>query len=372
MDGQPELRAGVSVVVPTLREAMNIPALAEGVRNALSRTDLAWELLLSDDDSDDGSAALVAELAARLPVRIEVRRGQARDLSLAVLDGIQKARFDRVCVMDADLSHPPERIPDLLAALSTECDLVVGSRYAPGGSIDSAWSFYRRLNSWGATLLARPLVRCADPMSGFFAADRRVLPDPGRLNPIGYKVGLELMVRGGLRVGEVPITFRDRDLGASKMNWRQQLNFLRHLGRLYAFRFAGLVRFAVFGFVGASGFIVDSAFYFGLQGLGASHLLARFLSFWPAVSSNWFLNRAITFRDRPRAPRARQWSRFAAASIAGLTVNFGSYWALTDWVGFFDRHRFLALAAGVLIGSAVNFAVAARYVYRPEDASRAR
>ena len=198
-------------------------------------------------------------------------------------------------------------------------------------------------------------------MSGFF---RRLIPDASRLNPIGYKIGLELMVRGRLRVREVPITFRDRDLGASKMNWRQQFNFLRHLGRLYAFRFAGLVRFVTFCLVGASGFVVDSAFYFGLQELGASHLFARFLSFWPAVSSNWLLNRAITFRDRPRAPRARQWSRFAVSSIIGFSANFGAYWTLTGFVAFFDRYRFLAFAVGVVIGSAVNFAAATRYVYR--------
>ena len=357
---------GVSVVVPTFREAENIPALVERIAGAFAG-ETRWELVLADDDSGDGSEALVARLSERWPVRIEVRRGVPRDLSLAVLDGIRSARFDRVCVMDADLSHPPERIPDLLAALGDDVDLVVGSRYVPGGRIDAGWGFLRRLNSWGATQLTRPLVRCADPMSGFFATDRRRLPDPGRLAPIGYKIGLELMVRGGLRVREIPIAFRDRDLGASKLGWRQQLNFLRHLSRLYAFRFAGPVRFVTFGLVGASGFVVDSAFYFGLQSFGVSHLLARFLSFWPAVSSNWLLNRAITFRDRPRAPRGGQWSRFAVASILGLSFNFGSYWALTGFVEFFDDHRFLAFAAGVLAGSAVNFAAATRWVYRREE-----
>ena len=354
------------MVVPTFREAENIPALAERVAAALSERRLTWELLLSDDDSDDGSEATVARLGERYPIRIEVRRGRPRDLSLAVLDGIRLARYDRVCVMDADLSHPPERIADLVAALDDGCDLAVGSRYTPGGRIDSAWSLYRRLNSWGATLLARPLVRCADPLSGFFAADRRRLPNPATLAPMGYKIGLELMVRGNLRVREVAIAFRDRDVGASKMNWREQLKYLRHLSRLYRFRFGGLFRAGTFGLVGASGFIVDAGFYFALQGVGVSHLLARFLSFWPAVSWNWWFNRVFTFGDRPRAPRAGQWTRFVGASLIGLTVNFGSYWALTALVAFFARERFLALVAGVVIGSAVNFAVAAGYVYRRE------
>ena len=149
MGRQPEPRPGVTVVVPTFREAENIAALAEGVAAVLDGRGLAWELLLSDDDSRDGSESVVAALAGRLPIRMEVRRGGPRDLSLAVLDGIRLARFERICVMDADLSHPPERIPDLLAILDRGRDLAVGSRYAPGGSIEGGWGLYRWLNSRG-------------------------------------------------------------------------------------------------------------------------------------------------------------------------------------------------------------------------------
>ncbi len=162
----------VSIVAPTLREAANLRPLAEGVAGALAGSGLVWELLLVDDDSGDGIAA---ELGRRLPVRMEVRRGAAPDLSRAVLDGIAKSRFDRVVVMDADLSHPPERIPDLLAELDGDCDMVVGSRYVPGATAGD-WGRARVLNSRVATLLAAPLAACADPMAGFFAVDRRALP----------------------------------------------------------------------------------------------------------------------------------------------------------------------------------------------------
>lgn len=352
------------MIVPTFREVENIPALAEAVRSALAGSRFPWELLLSDDDSRDGSEAAVAALADRLPVRIAVRRGVRRDLSLAVLDGIRLARFDRFCVMDADLSHPPERIPDLLTALESGCDLALGTRYAPGAAIAEDWGLLRRLNSQIATLLARPLLRCSDPMSGFFAADRRRLPDPARLHPIGYKIALELIVRGRLRVREVPIEFRDRTRGSSKMNWREQRNTLVHFGRLYRFRFPLLARIVPFGLVGASGFAVDSGFYFGLQALGAHHLAARFASFWAAVSWNWGLNRVLTFGDRPRAPRAAQWSRFAMASLLALGLNFGAYGVLTSSVPFFARERFLAFVVGVAAASAFNFLAANRFVYR--------
>ena len=354
----------VSIVVPTYREAANIPALTERVQGALSGTGIEWELILADDDSKDGSEAVVAELARNFPVRMETRRAPCRDLSRSVLFGIAFARFERLVVMDADLSHPPERIVDLLDALDGDHDMVVGSRYVGNGVIDRAWSPWRFLKSRVATLLALPLVDCSDPMSGFFAIERRALPSPETLRPIGYKIALELMVRGRLRAREVPIEFRDRHLGSSKMSWRQQHEFLRHLYRLYVFRHGGPVRLLCFGLAGASGFVVDVVCYLGLQWLGIEHRLARFVSFWPAVSWNWLLNRKGTFGDRPPEPRARQWVRFVAGSLVGLTANVGSYTALTSLVGVFDRNRLLALVIGVGLGGFLNFLLASLYVYR--------
>ena len=363
-------RRTLSIIVPTFREAGNIPALAERIDGALSGSGIEWELLLVDDDSGDGSEAVAAELAHRLPVRMVVRRDAVRDLSLAVIDGIRLCRFDRLVVMDADLSHPPERIVDLLAALDADCDMVIGSRYAPGGIVDSSWSLYRVLNSRLATWLARPLVDCADPMSGFFATRRSALPEVPTSRPMGYKIALELMVRGRLRVREIPIDFRDRSVGSSKMNWRQQVRFLRHLSRLYNYRFGTLARVPLFSAVGASGLMVDLACYLGLQWAGVEHRLARFLSFWPAVGWNWALNRGFTFSERARQPHLGQLARFMASSLIGLGMNVGSYALLTSYVGLFDRHRLAAFFCGVVLGSLVNFVVADLYVYgrRPEPA----
>ncbi len=354
----------LSIIVPTFREADNIAPLAERIDAALSGTGIEWELLLVDDDSNDGSEAVAAELARRLPVRMVTRRETPRDLSLAVIEGIRLSRFDRLVVMDADLSHPPERIVDLLAALDGDCDIVIGSRYTSGGVVDRSWSLYRVLNSRLATWLARPLVKCSDPMAGFFATRRSRLPELRTLRPMGYKIALELMVRGHLRVREVPIDFRDRSIGFSKMNWRQQIRFLRHLSRLYNYKFGSLARIPLFSVVGASGLIVDLAFYLGLQWAGVEHRLARFLSFWPAVSWNWALNRGLTFSERARQPRVGQWARFMASSLIGLGVNVGSYALLTSYVEVFDRHRLLAFFCGVGLGSLVNFVVADLYVYR--------
>lgn len=357
------LEQAISIVVPTFREAENLPHLVERIDAALSDSGIEWELVLADDDSGDGSEVIVAELARHLPVRMEVRRERPRDLSLSVLAGIRASRHDSVVVMDADLSHPPEHIVDLIRALDGDCDMALGSRYVSGGHVDRGWSRWRFLNSHVATLLARPLVRCSDPMSGFFALDRRVLTDFEKLRPVGYKIGLELMVRERLRVVEVPISFADRDLGSSKMNLRQQFNYLRHLKRLYLHRFGGLAQILCFGLVGASGFIIDLAFYLGLQGLGIEHRFARFLSFWPAVSWNWWLNRRITFDGRPWQPPAQQWVKFVIASLIGLSANVGSYIALTSFVEFFAQYPLAAFFLGIALGGGINFLVSTLYVY---------
>ena len=125
-----------------------------------------------------------------------------------------------------------------------------------------------------------------------------------------------------------------------------------------------MARVASFLAVGATGFVVDLAVYVGLQSLGVEHRLARFASFWPAVTWTWQLNRHFTFSDRPSTSPATQWTRFVAGSLTGLAVNVGTYTALTTFFAAFDRHRLLALACGVALGSVVNYTAATLYAYR--------
>ncbi|MGB5219889.1 MAG: hypothetical protein WBN60_02595, partial [Polyangiales bacterium] len=133
------------------------------------------------------------------------------------------------------LSHPASAIPEMVEHLQTgESDFVLGSRYVEGGTVHDGWSLFRKLNSVIPSLLARPLCHLKDPMSGFFAVRRSVIPDSSVLSPIGYKVALEIFVKGNFqRAIEVPIHFADRRYGESKLTLKEQLNFLRHLVRLY-------------------------------------------------------------------------------------------------------------------------------------------
>jgi dolichol-phosphate mannosyltransferase len=227
----------ISIVVPTYREAANLPLVAEAVAGAFANRADDYELLFIDDNSEDGSEEICAELSQRFPVRIVVRKGE-RGLATAVIHGIEVSSGDVVVVMDADLSHPPSAIPAMVERLQGgESDFVLGSRYVEGGSIHDDWSLFRKLNSVIPSLLARPLCPLKDPMSGFFAFRRTDMPNAARLSPIGYKIALEIYVKGAFNnPSEVPIHFADRQHGESKLSLKQQLNFIRHLGRLYAFK----------------------------------------------------------------------------------------------------------------------------------------
>ena len=231
----------VSIVVPTFQEAENIPLLVPRVCDGLAAADLPGEIIIVDDNSRDGSAEAVEELRRQgLPVRIEVRT-KDRGLSSAVIHGFRQARGEFLLCMDADLSHPPERIPDMVAPLqSGTADFVLASRYLPGASIEEGWGLLRWLNSAAATLLARPLTSVTDPMSGFFALPRARFETAAQLSPIGYKIALELLVKADCRrVAEVPIHFARRAEGESKLSLREQVKYVQHVLRLYRYKLFG-------------------------------------------------------------------------------------------------------------------------------------
>lgn len=228
---------GVSIVVPTYQEMENLGALVPRIAEALRGRPGAYEVIVVDDNSGDGTEALLAKLAASYPVRLITRVGE-RGLSSAVVRGFQEARGRYLVCLDADLSHPPEAIPHLLAALADpRVDFVIGSRYVAGGSTDENWGLFRRLNSKIATWLARPFTSVRDPMSGFFALPRDVFTRAGALNPIGYKIGLEIMVKARCQfIREVPIRFANRKRGQSKLSVKEQWNYLRQLCGLAGFK----------------------------------------------------------------------------------------------------------------------------------------
>jgi dolichol-phosphate mannosyltransferase len=218
----------LSVVVPTYNEAGSVTGLAERLHAALGRRE--WELVIVDDGSPDGTADTAAALAPRIPVNVVRRAGKA-GLASAVIAGFAASRGDILVVMDADLSHPPETVPALVAAIEAGAGLAVGSRYVPGGGVMD-WPLQRQIVSRVACLMGNVLVPVRDATSGFFALRRSVI-DGVTLNPIGFKIGFEVIARGRYKtVVEVPYTFRDRELGASKFGRREIAQYVVQLGQV--------------------------------------------------------------------------------------------------------------------------------------------
>ncbi len=199
----------VSVIVPTYCEAVNLTDLIPRVMGSLSQACHSAEIVVVDDNSPDSTQEVCRELSQRYPLQLEVRK-DVRGLSSAVLHGMRIASGDVLVVMDADLSHPPEAIPQLVAALiDGDLDVVVGSRYVDGGATEKGWGVFRWLNSRLATLIALPLTSVRDPMAGFFATRRQTFLEIAELDPIGYKILLEILVKSHKpKVGRCRFDFR--------------------------------------------------------------------------------------------------------------------------------------------------------------------
>ncbi|MGC1380634.1 MAG: polyprenol monophosphomannose synthase [Candidatus Baltobacteraceae bacterium] len=224
-----------SIVIPTYNEAAGIGKLLHALGGVFEAHALDGEIIVVDDNSPDGTGDVVERLAAELPVRCLHRSGKL-GLSSAVIDGWKLARRESVALgaMDADFSHDVNVLPKMVAALeSGDVGLAVGSRYVPGGGIAN-WPMRRIVTSRVACWLARPLTRVKDVTSGFFLVRRDAL-EGVQLDPIGFKIGLEVIAKGHYgRAVEVPYVFTDRVAGESKLNEREILNYLRQLSRLYA------------------------------------------------------------------------------------------------------------------------------------------
>jgi dolichol-phosphate mannosyltransferase len=345
------------VVVPTYREAGNLAHLIDrlaGVR----RAGVALDVLIMDDDSRDGTEELIAARSETW-VRLVVRKAN-RGLSAAVLEGLRQATGDVVVCMDADLSHPPEAIPQMLKKLGDGADFVVGSRYVDGGSTADDWGFLRWANSRVATLLARPLTAIQDPMAGFFALRRSTFSAGRDFAPVGYKIGLELMVKCGCeRVTEVPIHFDNRHFGESKLTLRQQLLYLRHLRRLYVFKYGTWTQLTQFLMVGALGTGVNLATLTLLLALRVPTRLAVAGAIVVAMTFNFVLNRRFSFSGARTGSWSRQFIRYAAASSVGAAINYVTALAAMSKLTGGQPHT--AALIGIAAGTAFNF-VASRYL----------
>lgn len=323
----------LSVIVPTYNERENIPPLIAEVEEVFRRSGIRGEIVVVDDNSPDGTADAARALNDTYGnIQVLVRTAN-RGLSPAIVDGFAAARSDYLLTMDADLSHPPEVIPELYAPLREgKAQLVIGCRYMKGGGI-SDWTWKRRIISKGASILARSITRILDPMSGLFALHRSVIAGV-KLNPKGFKIGLEIVARGRYQtILEIPYFFRDRRFGESKLDGAVMKEYLQHLCMLAFAPNSLFSEFLRFSLVGLTGLLLN---------LAVLHALVEWFPFWPrlgaffsryhvlaaaavafavAVSSNFLLNHFWTFRRRARSSVKTSYALFVLVSLGGLLLN---------------------------------------------------
>jgi dolichol-phosphate mannosyltransferase len=225
----------LALAVPTLNEAGNIDKLLTALTDALGEARYECEIVVVDDGSTDGTVDKVRDWARRDPrIRLISRAGE-RGLAGAVLCGWSQSRANLLGVIDADLQHPPELLPELLEAVEG-ADIAIASRYARNHGT-KGWNPLRAAVSRLSTLVAAPLIskknlRITDPMSGFFVIRRRCI-EGLTFQTTGFKLLLEILVRGRIQIArEVPYHFGVRRTGRSKANAAVALDYLHLLGRL--------------------------------------------------------------------------------------------------------------------------------------------
>ena len=370
----PSVNAGqaveLSLIAPTYNEKENITPLVERVHKALSK--YSYELIVVDDNSPDGTSELAKSLSSKYPLKVIVRMSE-RGLASAVVAGFDQATGQVLGVIDADLQHPPEAIPALLEAIREGADVAIASRYVEGGSIEG-WSTKREVISKGAKLLATILLPSTreinDPLAGFFLFKRKVI-DGVVLTPTGYKILLEVLVRGNAsHIAEVPYTFKERERGKSNLTFREQLNFLKHLSRLSWFD-GDIKRFLKFCVVGASGFGVNLGGFWLLTRLAHLYdLVALIIALEISILSNFALNDLWTFRDKRTGGlkalvvRAVKFNMVSAGAVA---IYYAIYTPLTRFLGVYDL---LALFFAVFVGLVWNFMVNFLWTWRTKSHSQ--
>ncbi len=324
----------LTVIVPTRNEADNIPPLLERLDRALAGLDA--EVLFVDDSDDDTPERIIAARAtAAHPVRVLHRPPEARagGLGSAVLLGMAQSSATWAVVMDGDLQHPPEVVPELVRTGDTSgADVVVASRYTGEGSASGLSSAQRNWVSKGSTMLARGMFprqmhACTDPMSGFFAV-RLASLDLSRLRPDGFKILLEIIARSRrLHVAEHPFTFAERHAGDSKASWREGMIFLRRLAALrgaafFGGRHPGLTRGLAFGLVGCSGILVNSIALWALvQVVHAPLLAAAILATQCSTTWNFLWIDKAVFRGPKTRRTAVRFLGFAVVNNVLLLIR---------------------------------------------------
>lgn len=362
----------LAVIVPSYNERENVPLLYEKVAAALR--EIPFEFIVVDDNSPDGTAAVVKEMAQRHPNVRCIHRIGRRGLSSACIEGISSSAAPFFAVIDADLQHDEAILPEMYARALAGDDIVVGTRYAGDGSAGEGLSATREAGSRLATRLSGLLtgVTLSDPMSGFFLMRRQVFDEVApTLSKDGFKILLDIIVSATrfrsrndstLKIGEVPYRFRARHAGESKMS---PLIVIQFLGLLLSKLTRGLLptSFLLFGMVGGSGVFVHLAtLWVTHETMGFNFTNAQLTATVVAMTTNFVLNNELTYADK-KLRGARFWAglfSFYVVCSIGALANV----SVATWIYSASPDLFLAGIAGAVMSVVFNYSVTRVFTWR--------
>lgn len=359
-------RLQLSVVVPTYCEAGNIASMISALDAALAG--INWEVIFVDDDSPDGTMSTIRSIGAHDGRVRALRRVGRRGLAGAVIEGMLASGADIVAVVDADLQHDEKLLPEMLRDIETgKSDIVIGTRYDQTGDASEGFSATRRVSSMLATTLTNTLLKTnvSDPMSGFFMLKRSLIDTIApKLSPGGFKLLLDILASApsGVRVSEKPYVFRPRKVGQSKLDGLVIADFL---GLLLTKTTGNLVppRFFLFALVGATGLIIHlAALRSAIVLAHASFNEAQIFAAFVAMTFNFFLNNALTFRDRRLSgvDIISGLLTFYVVCSVGTLANIG----VADLVYNHDPNWWRAGIAGALMAAVFNYAASSALTWR--------
>lgn len=361
-------RVKVSIILPTYNEAENVKILIPLLKKVLeSIVGDSYEIIVVDDNSPDNTSVVAKEVAKNLGMEDKlfvVVRKSKKGLATAVMDGFKVSRGEYLVVMDADLQHPPEKIRDIYRELELGAEIVVASRFTKGGK-DEGLGLIRKIFSKGASILGKLLVPqirvLSDPMSGFFAIRRSVIEHRiDKMNPRGFKVLLEIMVKGRYsreNVREVPIVFGKRPFGESKLGSKEIIDYIFHVLSLNEYR---ILKFMG---VGISGIFVNEGILWLMHyQLSLPVYFSGLIAIETSILSNFTLNNYITFKkEKTRGSFITRLCKYHLATAIGASIN---YLVLVILTHLLNVEPLIANLIGIIFGFLANYTLSEHYVWQ--------
>jgi dolichol-phosphate mannosyltransferase len=362
----------IVIILPTYNERENLRALIPAIEEQFAAVAQEMSILVVDDDSPDGTANIAIELASQWN-NIHLIAGPKRGLGVAYVRGILYAlselKAEAVIEMDADFSHKPEDLPRLIEGLKSH-DVVIGSRYVPGGSISASWSLWHRAVSFGGNVFARHVAgirNVRDRTAGFRAIRASMLEgiDVSSIEGKGYSFQIGLLHRlqlGGARVLEIPVEFVDRSWGTSKLGVKDILEFIF---LAWSIRLASLTTFVKFALVGLLGVGVNLGVLTALLAIGTNKFIASPIAIETSILTNFLLNNRWTFAERSyRDGLPSRGLKFNVVSVVALALSYSTFVLLS--LAFPLLSALVAQALAVIPATLINYFFNSYWTFRSQ------